>query len=125
MTLTLFVRVRTLLPKPIINPLRSRISLALQAIFPMLLDFKNVSDASRVSRILRTLRGTRRVDNGCVHDRAALHHMAGGHHHAVDGVEEQLVQDLFFFSRRRNLQSVVSSGTFYVMKSMPVNLRMA
>ena len=41
------------------------------------------------------LRGTGRVDNGGVHDRAALHHLAGDFHNVVDGIEEQLVQTVF------------------------------
>lgn len=49
----------------------------------------------RVACFLRILCGAGRIENGGVHNRTALHHMAGGYHDAVDGVKEQLIQTVF------------------------------
>lgn len=38
--------------------------------------------------VICILCGTWRIDDGCVHNGAALHHMTGLHHDAVDGIEK-------------------------------------
>ena len=61
----------------------------------------------RVACLLRVLCRSGRVDNDGVHDRAALHHLAGDFHNVVDGIEEQLVQTVFLQQIEKSLESTM------------------
>ena len=49
-----------------------------------------------ITGFLRVFRGAGSIDDGGIHNGAALHHVPGLHHHTVDCVKKQLVQTMCF-----------------------------
>ena len=68
--------------------------MAFHSEFPLIALFRLVH--FRVTGLLSILRGAGSIDDGCVHNGAALHHVSGLYHDAVDCIKEQLVQSVCF-----------------------------
>ena len=62
--------------------------------FPLITLFRLVH--FRVALLLRVFGGAGCVDDRCIHDGSALHHVPGLQHYPVDLVKKQLVQADFF-----------------------------
>ena len=77
----------------------------------------------RITGFIRILRGAGGIDDGRIDNSAALHHVASLYHGSGDRVKKQLVRTIRFQKMAEFAQCCFVRRC--VMKSIPVNFRMA